>query len=310
MTINPAVSSQLHWASIEAQERQLQPSAIDLRLDPGKRRVLGVTTNVARLRLQFPGLSPAPGLTLELDGQKLENVALLDAQNPPGAATGSTALLRGVWLIRERRAWRVGDKPSPAVKSGARSGPFREAFKNHLALVYATQGTPEENAWTLAKARYDAETFYYRGNATIELMADVDLWKGGRERQGSSRNLILYGHGECNAAWSRLLRDSPVQVTRGRLRVGTRELTGEDLGCVFLRPHPADDRALVGVVGGTGMPGMRVTERMPYFTSGTGFPDCLVIGADLPAKGLKGLRAAGFFGQDWGVETGEFAWSN
>ena len=26
------------------------------------------------------------------------------------------------------------------------------------------------------------------------------------------------------------------------------------------------------------------------------------------AKGIKGVRAAGFFGQDWQVRTGEFAW--
>jgi hypothetical protein len=90
--------------------------------------------------------------------------------------------------------------------------------------------------------------------------------------------------------------------------VGDRELAGDDLGCLFLQPHPGDPRALVGAVGGSGMPGLRVTERLPCFISGAGIPDCLIIGAELPAQGINGLRAAGFFGPDWQVATGDFAW--
>jgi hypothetical protein len=185
-----------------------------------------------------------------------------------------------------------------------------------MVLVYGTKGSPEENAWTLNKARYDAETFYYRGNGAIELVADTDVVSGrvyqdtNRQAQPGSRNLILYGNAECNAAWDSLLSKSPVQARRGRLQVGGRELVGDDLGCLFLQPHPSDAQALVGVVAGTGMPGLRATERMPYFLSGAGFPDCLVFGADLPAKGIDGLRAAGFFGQDWQVTSGDFVWSD
>jgi len=314
VTVNPAVSSRAHWVSILAQQRQLEPSAVDVRCDPGKRRVVGVTTNVSRLWLKFPSTKPGPGLTIELDGQKMEGVVLPNPKDCGVAAATFPDLIPGLCLVREAGKWQVGEYPSPALKHPDRSGPFREAFRNHMALVYATKGTPEENAWTLAKARYDAETFYYRGNGSIELMADVDVIanEGMRKRsgqgQGASRNLVLYGHAECNAAWGYLLGKSPVQAHRGRLRVGDRELAGEDLGCLFLQPHPRDENALVGVVGGSGMAGMRVTERMPYFTSGSGFPDCLIIGAELPAKGINGVRGAGFFGQDWQVGTGEFVW--
>ena len=142
----------------------------------------------------------------------------------------------------------------------------------------------------------------------MDIVARESRGQGGGRAHRSSRNLILYGNAECNAAWAPLLGRSPVQVHRGRVRVGDRELVGDDLGCLFLQPHPRDDGALVGVVGGSGMAGMRVTERMPYFLSGSGFPDCLIIGAELPAKGIEGVRAAGFFGQDWQVATGEFVW--
>jgi hypothetical protein len=34
-----------------------------------------------------------------------------------------------------------------------------------------------------------------------------------------------------------------------------------------------------------------------------------VAGVDLLTKGIGGVRAAGFFGPDWGVATGEFVWA-
>jgi hypothetical protein len=75
-----------------------------------------------------------------------------------------------------------------------------------------------------------------------------------------------------------------------------------------LQPYPGDDTALVGVVSGSGLAGLRLTERLPYFTSGAGFPDCLVVGADMLERGIDGVRAAGFFGPDWSVARGEFEW--
>lgn len=313
-TVNPAVSSRSHWVSILTQERQLEPSAVDVRCDPGKRRIVGTTTNVTRLWFDFPTIKPGPGVTIELDGQKLENVALVNPKDCGLVSAAYPNLIPGLALVREGGRWRAGNYPSAGFKRPERSGPFREAFRNHMVLVYGTQGTAAENAWAFNKARYDAETFYYRGNASIELISDAELVsrQGNRRREGTryaaTRNVILYGHAECNGAWASLLGASPVQAHRGRLQVGERELIGQDLGCLFLQPNPRDDQALVGVVCGSGMAGLRATERMPYFLSGAGFPDCLVIDANLPAKGIDGVRAAGFFGPDWQVGTGDFAW--
>jgi len=122
------------------------------------------------------------------------------------------------------------------------------------------------------------------------------------------RNVILYGNADSNGAWPLLLGDSPVQVRRGRVTVGDHEEKGEGLTCLFLRPRPGSDRACVAAVAGTGLPGMRLTERRPYFQSGSGYPDCLVLDADALSKGGDGVRLAGYFGIDWGVAPGEFAW--
>ena len=92
------------------------------------------------------------------------------------------------------------------------------------------------------------------------------------------------------------------------MTIGEREILGEDLACLFVRPRPGSDRALVGVVAGSGVAGMRLTERLPYFISGVGYPDCIVLGPDVLSEGTAGVRAAGFFGNDWSVDTGDFVW--
>jgi dienelactone hydrolase len=309
VTVNPAVSAHCHWVSIVSQAHSLLPSMVDLQCDPGKRRIVGTTTNVARLRLELPLLTTGAPLRLELDGQKLENIPWPES----AAAKVNPALL----LEKRGDQWQLRASFPSAEKNPFRSGPFREAFRNHMVFVYATHGTPEENAWALQKARYDAETFWYRGNGSVPLLSDTAYLaelahakRSRRHKTAEPQNVIMYGNADCNAAWPVLLGSSPVQVHRGVTKIGSRTLTGDDLACLFLQPNPNDDRELVGVVSGSGMPGLRLSERMPYFLSGAGFPDCLVVSTQMLTKGMAGVRAAGFFGPDWQVNTGDFAWQN
>jgi hypothetical protein len=71
------------------------------------------------------------------------------------------------------------------------------------------------------------------------------------------------------------------------------------LACLFVRPRTSDDIALVGVIASTGPAGQSVLERLPYFVSGVHFPDWTVVSADMLTKGVEGVRAAGYFGNDW-----------
>ena len=111
-----------------------------------------------------------------------------------------------------------------------------------------------------------------------------------------------------NTAWEALLGGGPVQVRRGRLKVGEREEAGNDLACLFVRPRPGSDTALVGAVSGTGVAGLRRTDRLPYFVSGVGYPDWVVLDGTSWTRGVEGIRGAGYFGLDWEVESGESAW--
>ena len=99
--------------------------------------------------------------------------------------------------------------PLPSRKGPARQGPFKEAFRNRFVLVFGTKGTSEENAWSLARARFDAETFWYRGNGSVECVSDADFLESGREQEFRDRNVILYGNAENNGAWTVLLGEEP-----------------------------------------------------------------------------------------------------
>ncbi len=290
-TFSPGVSAWCHWAGIEAQIRAFQISSVSLRCDPGQRTFAGQTENVARLCLDVGHLNPGEPLQVELDGQKLPPIAW------PAEGTR-------VWLTRHEDRWQATPKPAANLKGPHRYGPFKEAFRNRVLFVYGTQGTAEENAWALAKARYDAETFWYRGNGAVDVVSDTAF----DSSIEPDRNVVLYGNAKTHQAWRALLGDCPVQVLPGRMRIGERELIGEGLACLLVRPRPGSDRALVGVVSGTSLAGMKLTTRLPYFLSGVGFPDCVVLGPEALSESGKGIRVAGFFGLDWRLASGDFAW--
>ncbi len=289
-TVNPGVSATCHWLEIGQQVHPLERSAVTVRWDPGKRRFVGTTLNVARLAFRLNHVKPGAPLRVELDGQTLDRIPW-----PPAGR---------LWLQHEEDRWRVASEPSPTLKGSLRSGPFKDAFRHRMMFVYGTAGTPEENAWALAKARFDAENFWYRGNGSVEVIPDTAFQRRGE----TNRSIILYGNADSNRAWPELLGDSPVQVRRGEIIIGGRTLSGDDQACLFLRPRPGSAVACVGVVSGTSVVGMRLTNRLPYFLSGVGYPDCTVIGPEMLSEGARGVRAAGFFGNDWSVDQGEFAW--
>ena len=268
--------------------------------NPERRRFSGTTENVGRLALEVGRALPDPKATgpilIELDGQELPPVSLTSA---------SSAGNQTIWLSRNGGKWSVSQTaPLSSRKGPARQGPFKDAFRNRFVLVFGTKGTPEENAWSLARARFDAETFWYRGNGSVDCVSDASFLDSGRQEEFRDRSVILYGNAENNAAWTVLLAESPVQVSRGQLKLGQRTISGDDLACLLIRPRPGSDRASVAAVSGTGMIGLRLTERLPYFTSGIAYPDCLVLRAKAAEWELAGFDCGGLLRAGLGCRVG------
>ncbi len=291
VTMNPGVSATSAWATIEAQERPLLPSRVRLRCDAGKRRFVGTVENVLALSLDVSHLPPGAPIEVRIEGAFRATVPW-----PTGAARITFDRLRG--------GWEGVDALGAGRKTPARAGPFKDAFRHRFQLVHGTRGTPEENAVLAAKARQDAELWWYRANGAVDVIADVDF----EPRNGRDLSVVLYGNADTNAQWGALVGDGPVEVRRGSVRIGTRTIAGDDLACLFVRPRAGSAVGCVAVVAGTGVVGQRLLDRMPYLASGVGLPDVTVFGAEMLDKGAVGVRAAGFFGPTWGLDGAEILW--
>ncbi|MEN6334138.1 MAG: alpha/beta hydrolase-fold protein [Phycisphaerales bacterium] len=293
VTANPGVSSRCHWLVIEQQIHHQDLSKASIRAWPNKRIFKGMTENVAVLRLDVGHLSAQGPIAVDLDGQ-----TLADIPYPAGA--------KALWFARKDGQWRSAEKPSLAEKGPNRYGPVKDELKHRFLFVYGTRGNAEENAWAQAKARYDAETFWYRGNGSVDILEDVAF----SPSRFPDRTVVLYGNAETNSVWTTLLAGSPVQVRRGQVRVGDRTFQGEDLSAMFIQPRRDSDVASVVAVGGSGPVGMRATYPISLFVSFVRYPDCLIArpGSE-NARGSENV-AVGFFGCDWSVANGEFAFAD
>ncbi len=291
-TACPGVSAKNNWITVEAQQRQLMISRVIIRLDPGKNRFVGTTHNVERLAFDTKVIDPNRAVVIELDGQKLTD-SLLDKS------------AKQIWVGNKNGKWSISGDPGYEVKNQLRCGLFKDAFRHHMIFVYGTKGNKEENKWAFDKARFDAEQFWYQGNGSINVVPDFEF----NPASEPDRSVILYGNNQTNSAWNKLIDDSPVQIGEGYVKIGDKTYEGRDLGCLFIRPRKGSNLASVGIVSGSGITGMRLTDRRPYLSSGFQFPDIMLFNEKLPEYGAGGILAAGFFGQDWSVKNGDIVYS-
>ena len=119
------------------------------------------------------------------------------------------------------------------LKGPHRYGLLKDAFRNRMVFVYGTGGTPEERGWAFVKARYDAEVFWYRGNGSVDVIADVVF----DVERDVDRNVILFGNADTNLAWGALIGGGPVEVRRGYVTVGDRRVEGDALRLWDQRRH-------------------------------------------------------------------------
>ena len=304
-TVDPAVSSHCYWAGVEAQERSMVPSRVLASVDPDSLRFSIETTNVKRLLLDLQAVFPETLRTsievhCEIDGDLIEvsSGGFLRHMLQRRRETGSS------YMSFERRdgRWAMAPILDLQNKGPHRAGGFKQAFQRNVLLVIGTHGTEAENEWARQKALYDAETFYYRGNGALDVTTDVEFLEDAETTPGlvDKRNLVLYGNADTNAALSAVLDPRcPIELRNGALAIGDHTWTGDDLGCVFVYPRKGSDEHSVGVVGGTGLLGGRTLMQMPFFLSGAGFPDWLVVEDLMLDQGADGVVGAGFFGPEW-----------
>ncbi|MCA8944256.1 MAG: prolyl oligopeptidase family serine peptidase [Planctomycetes bacterium] len=287
-TLNPGVSSRFGWLGVVTQQRSLAPTKVHGRVDPTTRRITVETDNALAIEIDLSrtGLD-AGDVSLIVDDSNL-----------------TSEWQDRIWLRQRATGWELDVEPDPLHKTPTRSGPFKDAFRHRMLFVVGTRGTDDENAWALAKARFDAETFWYRGNGSVDIVTDDSF----DDAATADRNVILYGNRTTNAIWDRVLGDCPIVARRSGIFVAGRSIDGDDLACTFVYPRLGSDTACVGVVGGSGLHGLRTTDHFTYFVSGSHSPDWTIYGAEMLERGINGVRATGFFGPDWTVDPGQTEW--
>lgn len=285
-TANPGVSSESFWACIYSQITPLQFSKININYDPHRNRFIGDTENVHILRLKTDFLLSKNNISVIIDGQRIENINLSDDE-------------QFLWLEFSGNKWQIISEPNENCKSPHRNGMLKDALRNHMVFVYSTKGSQQENNWSYAKARYDAETFWYRGNGSISIIRDIDF----TNEKFRENNLIVYGNADTNSLWKTLQKNSPIKVNSGAVNVASEKLAQNKLGVMYVFPRMDSVSTTTAFIGGTDLTGMRTIERMPIFVSGVAYPDYLIVTADALKNGMSSVLKAGIFENDWTLKT-------
>ncbi|WOD45275.1 alpha/beta hydrolase-fold protein [Hwangdonia lutea] len=282
-TGSPGVSATSHFITIHQQDTPFETSSFKFSKEDGYKLH---TDNVAVIEVDFSALKD-DNSSIEIDGTSIK------IQND-----------KSVFFKKVNDAWQITKAPSLKEKGPHRNGGFKDAFRNNVVFVYATNGTPKENEWYYNRARFDAETFWYRANGHIEMVKDVDF----SLKKYADRNVVIYGNADNNLAWNKLLKDSPIQVKDYGVNFNGKLLFGNQWGMYFIVPRKDSDTASVGVVTATGSKGMKAAYMNHYLVNGTTFPDVLLFDDEVLLNGMPAVKSAGFFGNDWSVENGDFEW--
>jgi pimeloyl-ACP methyl ester carboxylesterase len=281
-TASPGISSTYRWAGVLQQQHPLQYSRMVLHRDKKQNAITGVTTNKELLSLNLASFTTQNPVTIRLDSANVITVSRVGAND-------------SVLLRKQSGQWSIAAAPSLRDKGPHRYGTFKDAFNYRMVFVFGTIGTKEENDWSYNKAIYDAESWYYRGNGAVDIIPD----KSYDATTYKDRGIILFGNASTNAAWKTLLSDCPIQVDRNKITVGSKTWQGNDLCAYFVWPQKQSDFASVGVVTGTGLPGMKAANANQYFAGASGFPDFMVYSLGLLKNRSKDIKLAGFYSNDW-----------
>ena len=288
ITANPGISSSYYWAAIFQQQHPLQYSRVQLNRNRVAATIEGVTENVRLLMLSLKDFGT--GIDVRIAFDSLETI------NYTTSAEEDT-----LFLLNDAGKWRISSKPGLQKKGPHRYGTLKDAFNHNMVFVYGTGGTRQENEWSLKKARYDAETWYYRGNGAVDVIADKEF----SIEKFKDRGVILYGNKSFNKAWNTLLADCPIQVERNKITAGENIWTGEDLAAYFIWPNPNSGIASVAVICGTGKGGMNAANGNQYFAGASGFPDFMIYSLEMLQSGAAEVKMAGFFNNDWQLVNAE-----
>ncbi len=115
-------------------------------------------------------------------------------------------------------------------------------------------------------------------------------YEGDTDPKKSEIGAVFYGNERTNGAWAKLADGAALADKINGPRLGV-------LAVVARR----DGARRAGLVGGTDLVGMRLTNQLPYFVSGVAYPEWFVVGPEAVLNGIRGVRGAGWFSDGGGA---------
>ena len=245
------------------------------------------TANVRMLTFDFSDEFPySVPYSVEIDNQ----VVVL---GPDVSDTVSLTQADGLWTIGESLS-------TGTVKTPDFRGPVKRAYMSPFVIVVGTQGTDEANALNMEIARAIQQRWWYRANGYSIIVPDTDTRIGDEYYQ--TMNLVLVGGPDSNVHSRMFEEQLPISIVDGGVMLGDKFIEGDDLSVKFVYPNPANPDRLILCNWGTSLAGTRLAGGMTCLFSGSNLPDFLIYDDDVRLMGYAGVRASGFFDNNWELD--------
>ena len=297
--VNPATLGSRGGLSILQLRVPYRAGNLEVSISDGPNSWAVRTTNVRRLQFE-PQLMRAyhPVSSVSVDGQWLElGAGVLSAAVPATAVCQEREGGGCTWSLDADDTWRARER------TPGQYGPASAVFEGPVTVVYG------DADWALAAAVHLANDLYSQGRYSVEVVAHTDAL--GLISAEESTNLVVIGERRTNTVldalasrWEEEKAGTLVghSTSTHALHLGGGSYTGPGLGVQYLAPLPGRDR-LALVVSGTDEEGTLAACQlfMGYqgYKSGMMVPDFMIVDQSFAWAGTGGIRAAGFWGNDW-----------
>jgi len=274
------LNNKVYWIRIDSPEQVATDSRIEAQIENDDLIIVKIV-NIKRFTLLLTRvLVPFGRLIISVNGQNL----YYDFQEE-GSVTISK---RGNKFVIEKH------KPRKMEKTKKMFGPIKQGFFSPFILVYGTRENADLN---LHIARLVAQRWYRRGNGRVRIIPDT----GVDAEIIKHYNLALIGNPKTNIVWNSIDKRLPINVDDDRVILNKNVIKGDHLATIFVYPNPLNTDKFVVCIGGTDSTGVKLTRLFSIFYAGEGLPDFLVFDNSVRLWGWAGIKAAGFFDNNWNL---------
>jgi len=183
---------------------------------------------------------------------------------------------------------------SNIIKTPACNGPIKRAYYEPFIIIAGQSGTPDQNELNMEIARSVSMRWWYRANGYVNIITDKS-WDG--HFGGLIRNYVLVGGPDSNSISEMISDDMPFKTRNTGVWMGDEFIEGEDLACNFI--YPLTQAYLIHCIWGNSIAGMRLSGGLTPLFSGSNLPDFMVFDKAVRLYGTAGVRATGFFDNNW-----------